>query len=78
MLEGDQVTARHALLAQDPGKLQIALEQARSEEAVALARLQGSGSRAACSGDRQGESATCFLQSRARHRPSTSLPGSGH
>ena len=40
VLEGDAVHPGMALLTQDPGKLKIALEQARSEEAVALARLR--------------------------------------
>ena len=38
--EGDPVTPGMPLLVQDPGKLKIALDQARSEEAVALARLR--------------------------------------
>ena len=39
-VEGEAVAPGTPLLVQDPGKLQIALEQARSEEAVALARLR--------------------------------------
>jgi HlyD family secretion protein len=39
VLEGDSVTAGTPLLEQDPGKVSIALDQARSEEALALARL---------------------------------------
>ncbi len=38
--EGDPVEPGMPLLVQDPGKLQIALDQAHSEEAVALARLK--------------------------------------
>ena len=40
VLEGDPVTVGMPLLTQDPGKLKIALDQAHSEEAVALARLK--------------------------------------
>ncbi len=38
--EGDLVEPGTPLLVQDPGKLRIALQQAQSEEAVALARLR--------------------------------------
>ena len=40
VLEGDLVQPGMPLLTQDPGKLSIALDQARSEEAVALARVR--------------------------------------
>jgi HlyD family secretion protein len=40
VLEGDRVHPGMPLLAQDPGKLKIALDQAHSEEAVAFARLR--------------------------------------
>lgn len=40
VIEGDAVEPGMPLLTQDPGKLRIALDQARSEEAVALARLR--------------------------------------
>lgn len=38
--EGDQVSTGAILLLQDPGKLKLALDQARAEEAAALARLR--------------------------------------
>jgi HlyD family secretion protein len=40
VVEGDRVTAGMPLLEQDGGKLRIALERAKSEEALALARLK--------------------------------------